>query len=127
MRSFYDGFEKQAGLKEFWGKVKSFFGGKPSTPETSAPAERTPPKYFYSKKFDSGHIKNLNNAIKNNYRGGTNNLIVKYKKADGSVVERKITPYTAKNTRLLLAHDHHRNDIRSFRVDRIQGLRREGW
>jgi len=125
LKNFYVGFEKQAGLKEFWGKIKSFFGRKPSTPETAAPSERKPPKYFYSKKFDPGNIKNLNNAIKNNYRGGANNLIVKYKKADGSIVERKITPYTAKNTQLLLAHDHHRNDIRSFRVDRIQGLRRE--
>lgn len=124
MRRFFDGFEKQAGLREFWGKVKSFFGGKKEEP-TATPVERKAPKYFYSKKFDSGHIKNINNSIKNNYRGGNNNLILKYQKADGSLVERKVTPYTAKNTRLLLAHDHHRNDIRSFRVDRIKGLRRE--
>lgn len=124
MKHFYAGFEKQAGLKEFFHKVKSFFTGSKEQP-AGAPAERKPPKYFYSRKLDRSHIKNINNSIKNNYRGGSNNLILKYQKADGSVVERKVTPYTAKNTRLLLAHDHHRNDIRSFRVDRIKGLRRE--
>lgn len=124
MEGFYAGFEKQAGLSDWIQKVKTFFTReKPEQPKQQN-IERTPPKYFYSKKLDSGHIKNVNKAIRNNYRGGTNNLIVKYKKADGSVVERKITPYTAKNTKLLLAHDHYRNDIRSFRVDRIQGLRR---
>lgn len=125
MNSFYAGFEKQAGLKEFWGKIKSFFGGKTPTPETSAPAERKAPKYFYSKKFDPGHIKNINSAIRKNYSGGQSNLVLKYKKADGSIVERKVTPYTAKNSNLMLGHDHHRGEIRSFRVDRIQNLRSE--
>jgi len=126
MKGFYEGFEKQAGFADFFQKVKNFFTRK--KPETPTPpvTERKPPKYFYSKKLDGGHIKNLNKAIKNNSGGGgKSNYILKYRKADGSVVSRKITPYTAKNTKLLLAHDHHRDALRSFRVDRIQDLRSE--
>jgi len=125
MEHFYAGFEKQAGISDFFQKVKNFFTRKKPEPAPQTVAERKPPKYFYSKKLDGGHIKDLNKAIKNNYGGGGSNYILKYKKADGSMVERKVTPYTARSTKLLLAHDHHRNDIRSFRVDRIHGLRRE--
>lgn len=122
MEGFYTGFEKRAGFSDWIQKAKNFFTSKkPEQPKT----ERKPAKYFYSKKLDGGHIKNLNRAIKKNSGGGKQNYVLKYQKADGSIVNRKVTPYTAKNTKLLLAHDHHRGELRSFRVDRIQDLRSE--
>lgn len=125
MEGFYAGFEKAAGFSDWIQKAKDFFTRKKTEQPKQQNMERKPPKYFYSKKLDGGHIKNLNRAIKKNYGGSKQNYVLKYQKADGSIVNRRVTPYTAKNTRLLLAHDHHRGELRSFRVDRIHDLRSE--
>lgn len=82
------------------------------------------------------HSKILNSIIRSNRYGKGKNLLITYNKADGSMVERKVTPIVAKN-HLLLAHDHHRNAVRSFHIDRIQKMektafiegfeKRSGW
>lgn len=124
MNSFYAGFEKRAGVGDWMSKmttkVKSLFS--PNETTAPKPAEKKPPKYFYSKKLDPAFVKGLNSGIRRSSKGLPGDRIIEYRKADGSIVKRRVTPYTAKNGKILLAHDHHRNDIRSFRVDRIQKL-----
>jgi len=109
--SFKSGFKKQAGL---WSTVKSWFSSKK---EPAAEKEKKPPKLFYSKKLDSTYTKSINKAIKK-----ASPINIKYTKADGSQVDRKVTPYTAKGKNVLIGFDHQRNAIRSFRVDRINAL-----
>lgn len=83
-------------------------------------------KYFYSKKLDPSHTKLLNRTIKSNSAGKQSDVVIKYTKADGSKSERKVRPITAKKTKkgyLMLAHDYMRNDIRSFRMDRVGSIK----
>jgi predicted DNA-binding transcriptional regulator YafY len=120
------GFEKEAGISDFFGKIKNFFKRSPAPPKQTNPepthAERQKPKYFRTKKMDPAHKKALNSAIRKGFNGKGGDVTIKYKKANGDIVERKVTPYTAKNTRLLLGHDHHRGELRSYRADRIIGI-----
>lgn len=143
MSAFWDGFEKQAGLmdklKSWWrGGVKGTEIVKPvvvkpavtsavSTPPVATKpaeyAERKPPKYFYSKKLDAGHVKSLNKSIKRNFKGTHSPVTLKYTKANGEQVTRKVTPYTAKHKgKVMVGYDHHRQAVRSFRVDRIGSM-----
>lgn len=100
--------------------IKNFFRGfakKKEKPASSSTGAVKPPKLFYSKKLDPTFVKGLNKAIKKK-----SDITIKYKKKDGSVVTRKVTPYTAKGRNLVVGHDHERGELRSFRVDRIERL-----
>ena len=130
MESFYVGFEKNAGFSDFFKKIKSFFvkkkeERKPIAPKTGLPFpeyERKPIQYFKRRAGDKNIVKALNKTIKLNKSNPDNTLTFKYRKANGEVVTRKVTPYSAKGERVLVGHDHFRDDIRSYRVDRIQKI-----
>lgn len=112
---FWNGFHKQAGLYS-WVKSKLF-----KKKEEPAP-EKKPAKYFYSKKFNPSFVKTINSSIRKNSRGGESTINLNYTKADGSKVQRKITPYTAKGSNVLVGYDHKRDAIRSFRMERIDRI-----
>lgn len=114
--SFYDGFEKEAkesGLLKVKNFIRTSIGLEPA---------KAAPKYFSGKYVPRNYRKLLNKGIKNNYKGKETIFSIKYKKANGDVVDRKFTPYTAKNKNLLVGFDHHRGEIRSYRVDRMLNL-----
>jgi len=114
--SFYAGFEKKSedsGMLKAKNYVRTSIGLKPA---------KATPKYFRGKYVDPKHRKLLNKGIKNNYKGKETSYSIKYKKANGDVVDRQFTPYTAKNKNLLVGFDHHRGEIRSYRADRILSL-----
>ena len=115
--SFYSGFEKKAKEGRLL-KVKNLI----RTSIGLSPA-KAPPKYLGSKSIPQSQRKLINKGIKNNYKGKETIYSVKYKKANGDIIDRKFTPYTAKNKNLLIGFDHHRGEIRSYRVDRILDLR----
>jgi hypothetical protein len=54
-------------------------------------------------------------------RSGKGDFNVEYTKADGTVVQRKVRPITAKG-KVIVVHDYDRNAIRSFRTDRLSKL-----
>ena len=72
------------------------------------------------------HAKLLNRAIRSNAWGKDHNFHLSYQKANGEVVSRKVKPMAAKGN-VLVAFDHHRNDIRSFRLDRIQSMEKHAF
>jgi predicted DNA-binding transcriptional regulator YafY len=72
------------------------------------------------------HVRWLNKAIRSNRWGKDNNVTITYRKEDGSTSERKVKPIAAKK-HLLLAHDHSRNAIRSFHLDRIQKMEKSAF
>lgn len=92
------------------------------TPKQKPNPDLKPPKMFYSKKFDSSHVKTINKAMKQNYKGVPTKITIEYKKNNGTQVRRTISPYTSKNGNLLVAYDHDRDALRSFRLDRLQSL-----
>jgi len=115
--------EKELG---FWSKFKekfkeSLLGRKKPTSKSGGGI-----KYFYSKKLDTSKTKLLNRAIKDNSSGKLSDVVINYTKADGTKAKRKVRPITAKKTKkgyLVLAHDYMRDDIRSFRVDRLGSIK----
>lgn len=72
------------------------------------------------------HAKWLNTAIKSNKWGKDRNVQLKYRKANGEVVLRKVKPLGAKGA-VLVAHDHHRDAVRSFRLDRIEAMEKNAF
>ena len=114
--SFYSGFEKKAKEDKIL-KVKNLI----RTTIGLAPTKASP-KYLSSRDIPRSRRKLLNKGIKNNYKGKETTYSVKYKKANGDVIERRFTPYTAKNKTLLIGYDHHRGEVRSYRADRILDL-----
>ena len=124
MYEFYDGFEKNSGFRDFFQKIKSFFTRTKTTPSDSEfpPYQRKPTEYFKRTSGNRWMVKSLNRTIKKNTTAPNNSIMMDYTKADGSTVTREVTPYSAKNKNLLVAHDHHRDAIRTFRIDRIKRL-----
>lgn len=72
------------------------------------------------------HARMLNSAIRSNRWGKDKTVHIKYRKANGEVVTRKVKPLTAKGLNLL-AHDHTRGAIRSFRIDRIESMEKSAF
>ena len=117
-QSFWAGFEKQAGILD---RLKTWWRGGEKGQEIQKAVERKPPKYFYSKKLNPGHVKALNRSIRHNAKGKDSVLTLNYTKANGEKVTRKVTPYTARGS-TVVGFDHHRGAVRSFRVDRIGSM-----
>jgi len=116
--SFFSGFEKRATESKLL-KVKNAIRQK-----IGLPPQKPPPKLILDKSIPVKYKKIINKGIKNNFKGKDVRFDIKYQKADGSVVERKVTPYTARNKNVLVGFDHHRGEIRSYRADRILDLSR---
>ena len=82
---------------------------------------------FRSKKLHPEHAKLLNEAIRKNARGGDHNVHISYVKADGTKSDRKVRPLAVKGKSLFVAHCHERNAIRSFKVERIDMIKKAFW
>ena len=89
--------------------------------------ERKHTRTFRSKKLHPEHVKMLNEAIRKNARGGDHNVHISYTKADGSKSDRKVRPLAVKGKSLFVAHCHERNAIRSFKVERINMIKKAFW
>ena len=72
------------------------------------------------------HARWLNRKIRSNKWGKERTALLKYTKANGEQVERKVKPMGAKGS-VLIAHDFHRNAVRSFRLDRIQHMEKSAF
>lgn len=68
----------------------------------------------------------LNTAIKSNKWGKERTVHLSYRKANGELVSRKVKPLGAKD-QILIAHDYHRDGVRSFRLDRIQSMEKHAF
>jgi hypothetical protein len=79
---------------------------------------------FRSKKLHPEHVKLLNEAIRRNAKGGDHNVHLTYVKGDGTRSERKVKPLSVKGKSLFVAHCHERDAIRSFRVERIEMIKK---
>jgi hypothetical protein len=82
---------------------------------------------FRSKKLNPEHVKLLNEAIRHNARGKEKDVHITYRKENGEVSERKVRPLAVKGKSLFVAHCHNRDDIRSFRVERIKMIKSAFW
>lgn len=82
---------------------------------------------FRSKKLHPEHVKLINEAIRHNAKGKEKDVHITYRKENGEVSERKVRPLAVKGKSLFVAHCHERNNIRSFRVERIQMVKRAFW
>ena len=82
---------------------------------------------FRSKKLHPEHAKLINEAIRKNARGGDHNVHISYTKADGTKSDRKVKPLAVKGKSLFVAHCHERNAIRSFKVERIDMIKKAFW
>ena len=82
---------------------------------------------FRSKKLHPEHVKLINEAIRKNARGGDHNVHISYTKADGTKSDRKVKPLAVKGKSLFVAHCHERNAIRSFKVERIDMIKKAFW
>jgi hypothetical protein len=82
---------------------------------------------FRSKKLHPEHAKLINEAIRKNARGGDHNVHISYTKADGTKSDRKVRPLAVKGKSLFVAHCHERNAIRSFKVERIDMIKKAFW
>ena len=82
---------------------------------------------FRSKKLHPEHVKLLNEVIRRNARGGEHDVHITYRKENGEVSERKVRPLAVKGKSLFVAHCHERNAIRSFRVERIDMIKKAFW
>jgi hypothetical protein len=73
--------------------------------------------------IDRNQKRTLQRAMKHNQQEGTQNrsFVIDYKKLNGDVVKRKIDPLEIKNN-VVIAYDHHRDDLRSFKVERINTM-----
>lgn len=84
-------------------------------------AAKTPALNTFGRGFKSPHKRTLNWAIKKNFGGGEQKVRIRYKKKDGTLVERTIRPLGARKG-VLVAHDYDRNDYRSFTLGNIESL-----
>lgn len=80
--------------------------------------------YFRAKSVNKRHASMLNGMIK----AKEGSVMLHYTKADGTKVKRRVTPYSAKKTKdgkyLVIGYDHHREAVRSFRMDSIKGMKK---
>lgn len=84
-------------------------------------------KLFRKRDYEAhSHARMLNSAIRSNRWGKDKTVHLKYRKANGEVVTRKVKPLTAKGMNLV-AHDHTRGAIRSFRIDRIESMEKSAF
>lgn len=72
----------------------------------------------FEKQANKHHRKRIDSAIAR--RGMVH---VTYRKANGRTVKRKVSPYEVKGD-LMIGHDHHRDEIRSYRLDRMKHVKK---
>ena len=92
------------------------------TGTTPAPARQRRQRLFKKNEIDTHpHARWLNRKIRSNAWGKERTATIKYTKANGESVVRKVKPLGAKG-KVLIAHDYHRDAVRSFRLDRIHHM-----
>lgn len=84
-------------------------------------------RLFRSKKLHPEHVAAINRALRHNAKGKEHNVLIEYTKADGTKTDRKIRPLAVRGKHLLLAHDHNRGEVRSFRMDRVGMVKAAFW
>ena len=72
----------------------------------------------FEKQANRHHDKRLAKAISE--RGPVH---ITYRKLNGRTVKRKVTPYEVKGN-LLIGHDHKREAVRSYRMDRLTNVQK---
>jgi hypothetical protein len=75
---------------------------------------------------ENPHLLALNSLIRSNRKGKEKNVSFTYTKPDGSISQRTVRPIQAKK-HLLVAHDHTRDALRTFHIERISNMEKNAF
>lgn len=73
------------------------------------------------------HTSFINRLVKHNKKDGEKrHAHITYKKLNGRTVKRKVTPLEVRGG-LMIAHDHKRDALRSFKLERIKAMEKSAF